>query len=229
MNMSFFTKKREVVLEDFCRDCYERFILNPVVEGYDVGVAYLDKVRESVVEADGNFSDVTTEELRAATIPLRFELFALAWIHRFGDKSAIPQSEFTKRYLREIEREDIWRDSEPYNQAVARSVTGGKNPSRASDRLSVGFVTNMRVELFKQYHKAGYDDECVARVLNRLMVGDLRKNVRTPVYLMFVLCNKLGFGGDFSPNDEAGFRLNAVILGFYDGAHQGLDEVKIRH
>jgi hypothetical protein len=61
------------------------------------------------------------------------------------------------------------------------------------------------------------------------MVGDLRKNVRTPVYLMFVLCNKLGFGGDFSPNDEAGFRLNAVILGFYDGAHQGLDEVKIRH
>lgn len=227
--MSFFSKKTEVELEDFCRDHYDRFILNPVGVAADFGAAYLDEVRKSAIEADASFSDVTTEELRAATIPLGFEIFALAWLDKFGDKSAIRQSVFTKDYLREIEREDIWQDSGPYNQAVARSVTAGKSPNRASDRFSVGFVTNMRVELFKKYHEAGYDDECVARVLNRLMVDDLRKNVRTPVYLMFALCNKLGFEGDFSPNDEAGSRLNAVILGFYKEARQSLDEVRIRH
>jgi len=225
--MSLFSRKPEFGVEDFSRDFYERFILNPAVEGSDVGAMYLDKVRESIVEADKSFSRVAPAVLAAATTPLRFELLALAWIHKFGDKSAIQQSVFTKGYLQEIEREDIWQDSETYNQAVARSVTAGKDPSRASDRFSVGFVTNMRVELFKEYHEAGYDDECVARVLNRLMVGDLRNNVRTPVYLMFALFNKLGFEGDFSPSDEAGSRLNAVILGFYKGARQRLDGVRI--
>jgi hypothetical protein len=223
--MSLFSRKTEVVLEDFCRDYYDRFMLNPVDVTSDFGAAYLDEVRKSVTEADASFSDVTTEELRAATIPLGFELLALAWYDKFGDKSAIQQSIFTKGYLQETKREDIWQDSEPYNQAVARSITAGKDPSRASDRFSVGFVTNMRVELFKEYHEAGHDDECVARVLNRLMFGGAWKRTATPVALSFALTDKLGF--PIGLNDEAGFRLTAVILSYYKGARQNLDGVRI--
>ena len=224
--MSFFSKKTEVGLEDFCRDYYDRSILNPVDATSDFGAAYFEAIRYSLTEADASFSRVTTGELRAATMPLGFELLALAWYDKFGDRSAIQQSVFTKGYLQETSRKDIWRDSEPYNQAVARSVTSGKDPGKASDRFSVGFVTNMRVELFKQYHDAGYDDECVARVLNRLMFGGAWKSTATPVALSFALTDKLGFPIGLS--DEAGFRLTAVILGYYKEARQILDKVRIK-
>jgi hypothetical protein len=225
--MALFSRKPEVGLEDFCRDYYDRFILNPVVVAADYGAAFLDEVRKSVTEADASFSGVTTDELRAATIPLGFELFALAWYDKFGDRSAVQQSIFTKSYLQEMKREDIWQDSEPYNQAVARSVTPGKSPDRASGRFSVGFVMNMRMELFKKYQEAGHDPEAVTRVLNRLLFGAAWKSTAIPVQLSFAVTDKLGF--PVGLNDEAGFRLTAVILGFYRDARQRLDEVRIGH
>jgi hypothetical protein len=45
--MSFFSKKQEVGLEDFCRDFYENMILNPVVGGVDGSSVYRDYVKES--------------------------------------------------------------------------------------------------------------------------------------------------------------------------------------
>ena len=224
--MSLFSRKPEVGLEDFCRDYYDRFILNPVDVTSDFGAAYLDAVRDSLTEADASFSRVTTDELRAATIPLGFELLALAWLDKFGDRFAVQNSVFTKSYLQAIEREDIWRDSEPYNQAVARLVTAGKDLSNAPDRFSVGVIAKMRELLFKQYVEAGYDSECVARVLNRISVGKPRKVTSIPVALTFVLTDKLGF--PIGLNDEAGFRLTAVILSYYKGARQSLDKVRIR-
>jgi hypothetical protein len=224
--MALFSRETRVDLEGFCRDYYETAILNPVGVATDFSAAYLNEVRRSVAEADGSFSRVTTSELSHATIPLGFELLALAWYDKFGDKSAIQQSVFTKGYLQVIKREDIWRDSEPYNQAVARSVVAGKDSDRASSRFSVGFVTNMRVELFKEYHEAGYDDECVARVLNRLMFGGAWQSTATPVALSFALTDRLGF--PIGLNDEAGFRLTAVVLSCYKGARRSLDKVRIR-
>lgn len=105
--MSIFSKKQEVTLEDFCRDFYEKNILNPVIEGIDAGAAYFNTVRKSVVEADQNFTDINSQKFATEIIPLRFELFALAWLHQFGDKSAVVQSVFTKHYLQEKKRDDI--------------------------------------------------------------------------------------------------------------------------
>jgi hypothetical protein len=39
---------------------------------------------------------------------IRFEVFGLAWLHQKGDKRAAEQSEFTRRYLAEAGRTDIW-------------------------------------------------------------------------------------------------------------------------
>ena len=133
--MSIFSKKQEVNLEDFCRDSYKKNILNPVIEGIDAGSAYFDTVRKSVVEADQNFANINSQKFATKMIPLRFELFALAWLHQFGDKSAVAQSVFTKLFLQENKRNDIWDASEPYNQAIARSSTIGKTSKKPFDRL----------------------------------------------------------------------------------------------
>jgi len=81
--MSIFSKKQEVDLEDFCRDFYEKNILNPVIEGIDAGAKYFDTVRKSIVEADQNFVDIDPKKFTAEMVLLRFELFALAWLHQF--------------------------------------------------------------------------------------------------------------------------------------------------
>lgn len=226
--MSFFSKKQEVNLEDFCRDFYEKNILNPVIEGVDVGGAYFDAVIKTIVEADQNFSNINSQKLATEIIPLRFELFALAWLHKFGDKSAIVQSIFTKHYLQEKNREDIWDASETYNQAIARSTTLGKTPEKAFDRVYLAKVNTTRINLFKQYHKEGHDPKCVARVLNRLFSDDVWKKNITAGLLMFALCDRLGFEKDFEPSKEAQFRLTAVIRGLYDGAWQSLSKIKIK-
>jgi len=92
---------------------------------------------------------------KVSATPLRFEILALTWYDKFGDKSAVQQSVFTKGYLTETGREDIWRDMEPYNQALARAATGGKSPDSAAGRFSIGFIVNTSVELFTKYHEAG--------------------------------------------------------------------------
>jgi len=35
--MSFFSRKQEISLEDFCRDIYDNFILNPKIGATEVG------------------------------------------------------------------------------------------------------------------------------------------------------------------------------------------------
>lgn len=227
--MSIFSKKQEVDLEDFCRDFYEKYILNPVIEGIDLGAKYSYIVRKSIIEADQNFVDIDPKKFTAEMALLRFELFALAWLHRFRDKSAVAQSVFTKRYLHEKKRDDIWDASEPYNQAIARSSTLGKTPETASGRAHLGFINKMRVDLFEHYYKEGHDLKCVARVLNRLFTDVVWKKGITAGLLMFTLCDRLGLGSNFEPSKEAQFRLTAVIRGFYDGARQSLEKIKIKN
>ncbi len=153
--MSLFSKKHEVSLENFCRDFYENKILNPVVGGIDVGAMYYDTVWRSVIEVNQNFAGISSQRLATEMIPLRFELFALAWLHQFGDKSAVAQSVFTKHYLQEKKRDDIWDASESYNQAIARSVTLGKTADTASGRAHIGFTTKMRADLFGHFYEQG--------------------------------------------------------------------------
>ena len=201
--MSLFSKKHEVSLENFCRDFYENKILNPVVGGIDVGAMYYDTVWRSVIEVNQNFAGISSQRLATEMIPLRFELFALAWLHQFGDKSAVAQSVFTKHYLQEKKRDDIWDASESYNQAIARSVTLGKTDRTASGRAHIVFTVKMRVDLFDKYHKEGRDPKCIARALNRIFSDEPWKKGITAGLLMFALCDRLGFKPNFEPNKEA--------------------------
>lgn len=226
--MGIFSKKREVDLEAFCRNFYDKYILNPVIEGIDAGAYLTDTTKRSIAETDSNFANVDSQEFATEVILLRFELFALAWLHEFGDKLAIAQSDFTKRYLHEKRRDDIWDNSESYNQAIARSVTLGKTTKNPSDRAYLYNVDKGRLELFSLYVK-GYDKVCLARVANRLFSDKAWKKGITAGLLMFALCDRLGFDSNFEPSKEAQFRLTSSIRMFYDGARQSLDKIKIEN
>lgn len=117
--MSFFSRKPEVSLEEFCRDFYENQILNPVIGGVDVGNTYLNQVKKTVAEADPKFNKVDKEKLHKELTILRFELLALAWTHKFiSGKNVIVQSAFTKRYLIRKKRDDIWKEMDEYSKMI---------------------------------------------------------------------------------------------------------------
>jgi len=229
MSFGFFKKRQKVNLEDFCRDFYERNILNPVIQGIDAGASYRDVVKRSIVEADDNFAYIDSQRFGEELVILRFELFALAWLHEFGEKLAVAQSTFTKHYLHEKKRDDIWVDMESYNQAIARSSTLGKKQKEAVDRAYLIRVNKTRLDLFEQLHKEGHDPECIARALNRLFTEEAWNKDVTAGLLMFSLCDRLGFESSFEPNKEAQFRIMAVIHGLYDGALQSLKNIEIKN
>lgn len=224
MSFNFFKKKTEVNLVDFCEDFYRTNIFPTKRDGVDFTTIFFEGVKKSIIEADPSFLKILTQNLVDELTIIRLEVFAIAWLHQFGDKQAIQNSLFTKEYLFKNNKQPVWDSSEPYNQAVAQSATYGKNSSSAVDRGQIGFINSMRVSLFKEYTDKGLDPVCVARSINRHSTETAWKQGITAGLLTLTLCKQL----NCEINEEAMFRLTAIIRGFYDGAKQNLADIKIK-
>jgi len=215
--MSFFSRKQEVSLEDFCRDFYEKCI--------DASETF----RNSVIEAEDDFSTIDYKKFDTEIVFLRFELFALAWMHRFGGKFAIAQSVFTKRYLQEKGRDDIWNGMKLYNNSIDGATL---NWLYNLGKMNKIFWYRMREDLtaknVEDAKRSGINiDESIGRVNNRLCSETAWKQRIILEYLVLTFYAQL----DLNPNElnkGAGFRLAGLIRGFYDGAQQSLDNKKIK-
>jgi hypothetical protein len=228
--MSFFSRKQKVGLEDFCRDFYENHILNPLGGKLDANGVYSDVVKDSITEVCPEFGKVDLQKLKAELTILRFELFALAWTHKFiSGKEVVAQSDFTKRYLHEKGRDDIWAGMEPYNNMVD---SGTLHWLANLGKMNLSFNYNMREDLTKKNIEVAKElgienDDRVARVNHRLWSENAWKQKLLLAPLVVTFCNQI----DFDSNEldgEAGFRLAAVVKGLYDGAQQSWDNIKIK-
>lgn len=227
--MSFFNKKQEVGLEDFCRDFYDTQILNSVIEKVDVGNVFSDVVKKNIIEVYPGFSKINSEKLSEEIKVLRFELFALAWTHKFvSGKIVVAQSDFTKRYLHEKGRDDIWTGMEPYNNMID-SVT--LHWLTSLGKMNLSFNYNMREDLSKKNIEAAKEleisDESIVRVNHRLWSENAWKQKLMLGPLVFTFCERIGVNAH-DLNQEAQFRLAATIKALYDGAEQSWDKVKIK-
>ncbi len=216
--MSLFSIKPKISLENFCQDFYDNYILNQVVEKVDLSSVFPEYVKKTITEADGVFVNIDSQKFADEIVILRFELFALAWLHKYRDRSAVAQSIFTRKYLNDKKRDDIWDAMEHYNQAIAHSVT------------ATPFIIRMRMDLYDVYCEKGYDSKCVARVLNRMFSEKAWNIKNTSYFLILALCHRLGLGYGskyLGPNEKAQLELHVFIHGLYDGAKQSCEEVKI--
>ncbi len=222
--MGFFSRKPKVPLEEFCRKFYDNNILHPVIAGLDVGSLFFDSLKQIVTEADASFAYVDSQSFNDEMNVIRFEVFALAWLHLLGDKSGMAQSVFTRQYLESEGRLDIWENMELYNRAVARSSTHGCSTDNAAGRLRIAFVDSFRFELAKTWLKKPLKDPmCAGRVVNRTCTESAWKDRITTGYLMLTLCDRL----HCDVNREAQGQLIASIIGLYKGASESIAEVRI--
>ncbi|MEW6616554.1 MAG: hypothetical protein AB1401_13950 [Thermodesulfobacteriota bacterium] len=225
--MSFFKKK--VSVEDFCRDFYDNQILNPKIGDMEVGSAFSDVVIKEVVEVAPTFNKVDKQKLANELIIIRFELFALAWTHKFiSGENVVAQSVFTKKYLHEKGKNDIWSGMEPYNNMID-SVTLHWLTSQG--KMNLSFNYNMREDLtaknIEVAKKLGIEnDDSIARVNHRLWSENAWKQKLMLGPLVFTFCEQLGMN---SLAEEAQFRLVVVIRGLYEGAQYSWKDVKIKN
>jgi len=227
--MSFFSRKQKISLENFCRDIYDNQFLNPKIGEKEVSDVFPEFFKGEIVKVLPEFENISLQKIKEEIMFLRFELFALAWTHKFvSGKIVVAQSAFTKQYLNEKGKNDIWNGMEPYNKMI-NSATLHWLTSLGNMNLSFNY--NMRKDLtaknIEDAKELGIDiDESIERVNKRLWSEPAWKQKIIIEPLVGTFCDRLGLNPN-ELNKKAGFRLAVMFIGFYDGAQQSWDKVKI--
>lgn len=237
--MGLLSRKPKIGIEEFCREFYDTQIFHPIIAGTHVGSAFLETVFKSVSEADQSFAAIDPTLFRKEMTALRMELFGLAWMHKFKrEEYTIPQSLFTKRYLEENGRLDIWDIMGEYNQAIAQFSVMTATGEQMGGRVGRGRIVSLnalRTDLFmywaEQWRKMGFratqaDYDALAHALNRIG-ADIRRADCVAVKLLAArLAVRLRCREDLE--SEALFRLETVIFGFYNGAKEAIKSVNLQ-
>ena len=235
--MGLFKSKPKISIEECCKQFYDSQIFHAIIDGTDFWSIFLDTISEHVVEADQSFSLVDRSVLQREMTALRIELFGLAWLHKFKQQeSHIPQSFFTKHYLEENGRLDIWDIMGEYNQIIAQSAKVTKNGEPLNAR-SQTWINWLRAKIFNEWAETIIGDraltkedeedaKCVARVANRIGADIRRADCIAVKLLSARVADRLGY--DINLNLEALLRLGAAIFGFYNGAEEYLKSTNLQ-
>jgi hypothetical protein len=219
--MGFFSKKTERDTEDFCRDFYDSVVFSR--EQPDFWTEFCANTQKQIGDRDAALMSVGLSELCDELRALRLEVFGIAWLHNVKSISAARQSEFTKRYLEEYGEYELWEIMGIYNQATARSTTGGHDSQSAAGRSHLAKLDGLRADHFDTWVELGYDSIAAARAANRLGSDIGWKQNRTQSYLSFALTDQLAV----EVNKDARLVVMAAIVGFYRGSKDAIKEVRI--
>lgn len=107
-----------------------------------------------------------------------------------------------------------------YNQKVAHSVTYGIDRNSRLGRGKFAYMNSMWQQLFNKFYEQGHDPESTARVVNRLL---WRKDIIGFALLAARLICRLDFGDSKEVMDP----LTVITHGFYVGAKEALDDVRL--
>jgi hypothetical protein len=207
----------------FSRSFYDRSVFGPDPTGGDFFEQFAESTRRLIVEADASFDAVSLPKLKEELRALRLEMIGTAWTHESKFEAALAISEFTKMYLADIGRSDLWEAMTAYNKAIAESTTHGADPKTGSGRARIVFLNTTRANLFETWVNAGRDGEAIARVANRVGSEASVKAGTAQLFLALRLTERVGIEGS-QPIVE---RLAAVAHGFYQGAKEALDDVQL--
>lgn len=244
--MGFFSSKKEVRLEDFCRNFYDKLTSSPIMKGLKIE-ELAKKTKEKIIEVDSAFQDVDLQKLTHELEVMSFELFALAWTHSFGGELVFEQSMFTNKYLQEKEKGDIWAEMKEYNRAIGSSVTYGLGDIKYSWSITATGKFSDKLRKIAQDNglaPSDYDAENIYRPTQRQFSEKAWETGATGFGLSLALCQRLGlaegdhekhfglFGFDnsvinFGINTDARMLLNTAIVILYEGAKESLDNIKI--
>jgi hypothetical protein len=213
MKLNFFRKKIKTNLADFCNDYYDHKIFPTKKESTDLAIAHWGQLKKSVEAADQKFVDVPFQKFVDEMTIIWFEVFALAWMHKFGYELAIENSIFTKDYLIRKNHQEIWDNSDIYNKVFSRNCN--------CKRCTINKIAQRKVEL--SLYKKGYDPKCIIRTANRYSTETEWKEGITVELIAFELAFRL----DGKIKVPAVFKLVSIIKGLYVEILRDLQNIEI--
>ena len=242
--MPFFEDKPEAKakksIEECCRQFYDCNVFIRMADGTEGWSIYLNTAFGDSTEADQSILSLKPSIFRKEMTALQMELFALAWSRKFdrGD-FAIMQSIYTRSYLEENDRLDIWNIMLEYNHAIGiSSITTelgeevGNTHIARINKVRAGFrgkwlkAKNKSVprdiDAMTQQERDEY--VCICSVADRIGVDFKKVGVVLAKLLTTKLTSRLGCENIKS---ETLHRLAIVIISFYRGAEQYLESVTI--
>jgi len=227
--MGIFNRTSKVSIEDYCRLFYDNYMFNKGDDSLTDFYGHTEKVFKSIVKIDQSFSSVKQSLFYKEMIALFFELFSFAWFQKYvKDTVTIPQNVFTKQYLTEKGKLDIWDIMGEYNHVIARSSTktasGEKEEGRVA-RSKNAFFDTTKLELFKKWEGKGVDLKCVARALNYFGADIKQSNGIVVKLLAANLVERVGCNENLK--DEAAIILIDEIYDLYKGVADTIKNVRL--
>ena len=225
--MSFFSRKKEVKIEDFCRDFYENITFYPRTDKIVDMETYAEIIKGMAIQLDSKFADVDIQKLKDELAALRFELFALAFTHKFvSNKTIIAQSIFTKHYLQEREKNDILDGMDSYNRTIKIATV---NWLDGLGKINLPYNHRMMNSLCEENAKIikemgiGADemDDILKKVNNRTWSENSWRYKFILSYLQLNLYKNLNINPE-TLNDEVLAHIATTIKCFYDEAKKSL-------
>jgi len=233
--------KPEFRIEECCRQFYDENIFCETTVGTDVWSGLLDTYLKSIAEVDQSFLAVDKELFRNEMTALRMVLFAFALgcSEKFNkDEFTLPASFFTRNYLKEKGRLDVFDIMSAYNRAIARSAIMDANLQKYSGKTGEALiirVNDLRSRMALKWADTYVGDRviplkeqknkvsCINMVANRLGADIEREDGVVVKSLCAELATRLRDGENW--NSEAMSKLSAIIFDFFRGADEYLESV----
>jgi hypothetical protein len=218
--MGLFSRKSRTNADEFSREFFDKFVFGSV-RGMDLEASYAEVIRTDISKLDSSFAAVRLENLTEELRAVHLEMTNAAWTHASKWEVASEVSKFTKQYLTDLDRLDLWDAMGSYNQMVAQSATKGE------DEHLQAVIKKQRFDLFNDLVDKELDREwagdAIARVANRLGSERSRKTGKMQGFVGIRMMSRLGLEGSEQIVDS----LAAVSHGFYQGSTQALNKVEL--
>jgi hypothetical protein len=227
--------------EDMCRGFYDTGIFHATVMDIDVWSDFVDVAFKHAAEADPSFAKINRSQFKNEMTAIRMELFLLALSRGLkNDDSAVMARLFTKRYLEEMGRLDIYEIMETYNQMLAESAVRnayGKRDSGCKAEALLASTEKARLDWYYAWIEGHISERSVhnpddttdeekerlscAGLVCRYIGVDIGKNDCIAVKMLSWRL-AVHLGSDHKLKRKALEQLQAAIYGYYLGAEEYL-------
>ena len=238
--------KRKLTTEDICREYYESQIFRPTVDDEASPTYFFADVSIYLEAIDASLKEVDIVTFSKEMVAINFKLFGLAWLnHNYEPNKKLPMSgsfftkeiAFTKQYIQDTGRGDIWGIMGFYNHVLAETIaeqTISKSWGRLRDipmairdedyeevhEMFLIEKTKLLEDIFNKYLT---DSECRDRLLYRFLAipCDISRITLLSQKLSLTMMKRLGC----NLKQVGLFALQRVVVGLYDNAVNYLDTV----
>lgn len=247
--MGLFKGKPKMSIEDCCRGIYDSQIFKAKIfnsVGMDFWSCYLAQFKDLVAKDDQSFSAVDSDIFWREMTALRMAVFGLRCSLKVHHKTdlILRQVLFTKRYLEDNGRQDVWDAMGKYNKAIGDSAYMKANGQAADGnsrwgRARIAFVNTFRMSIFDRWIKANIGSprrplapeqeekvDCLGFALQRVCADITRADCVAVKLLAVTLAERLGC--DINLNQKALFKLGSIIFGFHMGAESYLKSATLQ-